>query len=303
MSFSKGFHLLSLLFVLALVLLCGACSSKEERKLNEKQLESLLVDLYTTQGLLERAYPNADDTTRLAVQNAILNKYKLKPNELDSIIAYYSHYKAERLSIVAARASEKIMAEKELFSIRTGIDKDYFANIFKGDYTLEGIAGIVPENYFPRYARLSPEGDSEVFTGIIIDTIPKGSRFVVHLEVRGLPVDTIAYHLEAYPQLVASYTTQAGFQVEQSISIKGGREHTLSLLFAEKTMPGRFTVALYFPSGKAPITLFVSALGIEYSLIPILECNTPRKEVLPSNSHHLTDTLDKADERPELPNS
>ncbi len=258
----KRFSSFSLFSSLQLLLLLMAstvgCSSKWERKLSEDELVDLMIELYSTKAILQKSL-HPDDTLLLAAQHDILAKYGLLQGEYDSIIAFYGHYKANRLSVLAARASEKVLRQKEYLERMQGATFSAADNYLTKSYSLAEVAKTIPEEFFPSYAMLSPYGDQLFFTSNIADSIYSG-KFVLSLELHSVSTDSLSTPAE----LLLAYKGRDQEAIEKTLLIYKGGVYELTLPLSDTLPPGRITAALNSYSDYSYSHIYVDHFKVMY---------------------------------------
>ena len=103
-----------LFFLIAVLFIAQSCSNKWEHRLSEKEIETMLKELYIAQNLNSFRAPEDDnDTAALSLRSSLFLEHDISESDFDSVIAYYAHYKADRLSAMAKKASDQVAEELE----------------------------------------------------------------------------------------------------------------------------------------------------------------------------------------------
>lgn len=245
-----------------LLFLLTSCRDEWDRKLGERELEQMVAELYAAQALLEQAIPS-DDTVRLAVRLAVLEKYSVTEAEFDSVMAYYSHYKADRLSVIFDRASKAILTNKDryenLVAWASEEERDFGERIFFEEH----LSLLVPDGRYPALVVLSPEHPDELYAVAVNDSIPAGSTLSISLNVRGLRSNPL---LDAKTSLLFSIAHEASKQlpIEKSLIIEEPGNYTLDLEIPEGSFRGKVTLLIHSLALDATLYAYIEHIGVSY---------------------------------------
>ncbi len=232
--------------LLSLITLMG-CGNKWRRKLSEKELRSLIGELYKADCLMDTMGDRINDTMRLAIEQEIFTKYHLTRSDFDSIVFHYNTEKPLYFADIVRRAALDI--NKELAMLNpNGSDlpfEEALINLMPpseiSSYSLEQ---IIPINYYPRYIQFTQKSNWVAHSVLVTNHIPKNTEITTQIVVQGLP-SSLQSHPEWAPILEISYYTADSIPLTIEKRIIQNGETSLSLTFPEKKEAGRLTIALY----------------------------------------------------------
>lgn len=240
----------------------SSCVSKWERKLSEEKLESLFAELYTSQYLFSKSYTYSDDTLRLAYRNQLFDKYKITATEFDSIVAYYSHYKADRLAIILDKASEKVLQEKDRYENLASLSTDSEEELKEELISAEELPSLIPEKTYPTLRLLTPNGTVECYSASFLGIVPKGSTFKAKLVLKGIrstqPNET------PHVRLLIGFDNEHTTPQEEEVDISDKGEYSVVLTTEKEASNAHFTLLLYVPDTMPSALLYIEQIVLEY---------------------------------------
>lgn len=241
----------------------SSCKDKWERKLSEEKLETLFAELYTTEAILDKSIAYSDDTMRLAYRMDLFSKYKISDTEFDSIVAYYSHYKANRLAVILDKASEKVLQEQERYKNLAMLSSDDNDNLKEKLISPDQLPTIIPEKTYPSTRVLHPSGTVEYYSAIFMGKIPKGSTIKATVKLKGLR--SLDPSQDATLKMLIGLDNGGTLPQEKEISIESSGEYSLSLTTVEELFNAKFSLILYVPKLFPAVQLYIDTLSIAYT--------------------------------------
>lgn len=278
------FHRLVLALLMLVVPMLTGCGNKWKHRLSEKELENLLIDLYTVQGLAQQDAGQLNDTLRLALHQQVYDRYGVTERELDSIIGYYGYYKPDRLAAITDRASQRLTTQIEYLK-EWQADQDKIASRIESTesqntWWLGRSLGTSIEHFMqheaPHSIRLTSMRLPLLYCYSFTDSLTKGTAIQLTATLRA--IDSVAKEAGLEMYLAISSRGQL-FQNSTPIQRNGRDSVTLSLpkgigsgellLAIDAAIPSRvesveisgLSLAL---NGKTPITDSLNTTGIQY---------------------------------------
>lgn len=263
-------HKLYTIFGLLVLLVVGtgfftSCKNKWERKLSEKKLEALLAELYVTQSLVEKSYPYAPDSVKQAYSDIVLHKYNITQQQFDSIIAYYAHYKANRLSAVLTRASEQVNDTKDRYANIASISTSTSSTPRHQYITSSELATVIPEKQYPSLVGFQRNGVSCYYSVSVSDSIPAGSTISVTVDIKGIRLPHQVEKSHHIPKLILSYDAPKNKFLEEIVSMPSPGSYTASITTSKLYPPGVLTFFIYAPPQSQIRLAYVLKLSVSYT--------------------------------------
>lgn len=274
MRYSHSFYFISFILFCSSIFSYSSCKDKWERKLSEEELESLFAELYTTQALLEQYPSYLDDTTKLAYRTTLFRRYNVTEDEFDSIVTYYAHYKANRLSIVLDRASEKIKRDRERYENLAQLTSQEDSPFEEKFISSDELSSVIPNGIYPSLCILDPQGAMEMYATEFSDWIPKGSQMSATIEIKG--IRALGKRKQPHIKMLLAYDISKGKPVEKEITITEDGTYTLNLTTDIEGTNGKLTWVL-MASPSTPMVLFY----IKSLQLNCIKVETPSSEKEP----------------------
>ena len=262
-----------LFFLIAVLFTAQSCSNKWEHRLSEKEIETMLKELYIAQNLNSFRAPEDDnDTAALSLRSSLFLEHDISESDFDSVIAYYAHYKADRLSAMAKKASDQVAEELEQLrnSSMAHTDGDYTR--FKGPESLDAVSlsSLIPKERYPATVLLSDCSDALFYTTRINDSIPKGSVIEAKITLYGIPLQIDQNDL---PQMILSCSKGGKQPISAHTFIEYNGTSYLRLYFEKTLSEAQFSLFLTIKGKRRFMPLYVT----ELSLVPTIPEPSPEE--------------------------
>ena len=233
----------------------------------------MLKELYIAQNLNSFRAPEDDnDTAALSLRSSLFLEHDISESDFDSVIAYYAHYKADRLSAMAKKASDQVAEELEQLrnSSMAHTDGDY--THFKGPESLDAVSlsSLIPKERYPATVLLSDCSDALFYTTRINDSIPKGSVVEAKITLYGIPLQMDQDDL---PQMILSCSKGGKQPISAHTFIESNGTSYLRLYFEKTLSEAQFSLLLTIKGKRRFIPLYVT----ELSLVPTIPEPSPEE--------------------------